>query len=137
MSQECDWCGILIEGQEVQHFDADPELEGHYHPGCFGMLKRFTDLLAAVKATGWTRTEFMMNVELLAQELPEEPQILTNVTFTNFDEDVVTTDVRINVTNEVRNLESKVPCPNCGVENWVIIGTDPGEYRCIRCTMWL
>lgn len=34
-------------------------------------------------------------------------------------------------------LEAAVKCSECGTANWVIIGTDPGDYRCINCTSWL
>lgn len=25
----------------------------------------------------------------------------------------------------------------CGTINWILIGSDPGDYRCIKCTSWL
>ena len=38
-------------------------------------------------------------------------------------------------------LELAIKCDaqgeGCGTINWILAGTDPGEYRCIRCTAWL
>jgi hypothetical protein len=45
-------------------------------------------------------------------------------------------------------LEYEIKCSNlistgpegvaqCGASNWIHFGTDPGEYRCVKCTNWL
>jgi hypothetical protein len=34
-------------------------------------------------------------------------------------------------------IEVAVVCGACKETNWVVLGTDPSEYRCHRCTNWL
>jgi hypothetical protein len=69
--------------------------------------------------------------------------ILKRVEFQGPDEDTITTDVRVLLyvdeddSNHVhRQLEFKYK-HSCGVDNWLLVGTDPGEYRCIGCVDWL
>jgi hypothetical protein len=34
-------------------------------------------------------------------------------------------------------LEYEYKCGFCNAPNWIQFGTDPSEYRCIKCTDWL
>jgi hypothetical protein len=34
-------------------------------------------------------------------------------------------------------LELQTKCGHCGKPNWILVGTDPGEYRCEDCVEWL
>jgi len=62
------------------------------------------------------------------------PVVLKNVTFaTENNEDTITTDVRVNASEEGRTLEFRVICIHCRADNWIVVGTDAGEYRCINC----
>jgi hypothetical protein len=52
--------------------------------------------------------------------------------------DTVTATVSVKAGDDgVQYLEYRVPCPTCKAENWLAVGTDSSEYRCIKCTWWL
>jgi hypothetical protein len=54
------------------------------------------------------------------------------------DGDSFVTEVRvIEYEDGTRVLEYAMTCENCGSKNWILVGTDPGEYRCNNCTGWL
>jgi hypothetical protein len=36
-----------------------------------------------------------------------------------------------------RVLEYAVECAACHARNWVVVGVDPGEYRCVECCDYL
>jgi hypothetical protein len=60
-----------------------------------------------------------------------------NVTF-EADEETITTTVRIlEYPDGERIVEYSMTCENCGSKNWILMGSDPGEYRCSNCTGWL
>ena len=64
---DCEWCDDDREGIPVEEF-----ADGLYHAPCHELLVKYTALVEALKATGWTQEEFRLNTGLLAQELPEE-----------------------------------------------------------------
>jgi len=68
---ECSWCGE--DGpSEATHWQVPVKFsEGDFHPDCHELLERYNKVTDALVATGWTRDEFMMNVDLLAGSLPE------------------------------------------------------------------
>jgi len=77
--------------------------------------------------------------------MPEDDTVvvvlLKDVEFQYADEVMMTTDVRVvlNVDEHGglgRQLEFKYQ-HECGADNWLVMGTDPGEYRCIGCVDWL
>jgi hypothetical protein len=49
----------------------------------------------------------------------------------------VTTSIRIMDAGGARVLEHAVGCGECKTRNWVVVGTDPGEYRCVSCCGYL
>jgi succinate dehydrogenase/fumarate reductase-like Fe-S protein len=58
------------------------------------------------------------------------------VTFVDVDESMITAIVSINDSG-VQSLEYQLKCRQCGAGNWVAVGTDSGEYRCMKCMEWL
>jgi hypothetical protein len=82
---ECGWCGETgplteeVNGLEVtwtvQLFEAEyghPQpTDGWFHKSCHDRQVAYRKVSDALKATGWTRAMFMMNVSLLADELSE------------------------------------------------------------------
>jgi hypothetical protein len=72
--------------------------------------------------------------------MPEDEQVvvfvLKGVEFQN-----IKTDVRLLLYIEEDNSQHRqlefLYKHSCGADNWLVIGTDPGEYRCIGCVDWL
>lgn len=53
-------------------------------------------------------------------------------------EETIVTEVRVlEYESGERVLEYAMTCENCGSKNWIMVNTDPGEYRCNNCTGWL
>jgi len=72
---ECSWCGDadpLVDSDTQESFPV-VEFDGEFfHKPCFETYNRYNTLRDAIKATGWTRDEFLMNVDLLAGEFKED-----------------------------------------------------------------
>jgi hypothetical protein len=81
---ECSWCGLtepLTEGEvkgtnEAQfHVIAFPGTDDkveYFHAPCQALMVAYQMLAAALEATGWNRTTFEMNVDLLASGMEDQ-----------------------------------------------------------------
>jgi hypothetical protein len=82
---DCAWCGDAdpmqeVLGSDVRFWPVIPvagtdgkfgQVE-YFHAPCHGTLMQHNVLRDAIKATGWSRATFMMNVDLLASEIEED-----------------------------------------------------------------
>jgi hypothetical protein len=71
---DCEWCGDdgpLVDGDTESTFEVTKWPEGNFHGPCRRTLLKFNAVQDAIKATGWSRDEFMMNVDLLVNGIEE------------------------------------------------------------------
>jgi hypothetical protein len=63
--------------------------------------------------------------------------VFHKVTFVNTEGDSITTDLRIVAEEYGQAAEFAHMCRTCKMFNWIGIGLDPCEYRCVNCVLWL
>jgi hypothetical protein len=79
---ECSWCGEAgpLVDSDTQESSPVIAFRGitqtgqteYFHEPCHDTLIKYNALRDAVKATGWSRETFLMNVDLLVSDLEEE-----------------------------------------------------------------